>query len=84
MNCAGSTTKTTPVSTRTGSTTATSTTTSDNGYHLRFPDKVVGFYVLLADDTEDGYHTDDEWEPKLYPYQQSGVVKSNVVVLLSQ
>ena len=58
--------------------------TSNDGYHLRFPDKVVGFYVLLADDTEDGYHTDDEWEPKLYPYQQGRVIKSNIVGSLSQ
>ena len=82
-----STTTTVPESTTTvpGSTTTTSTTTTnDNGYHLRFPDKVVGLYVVLADDTEDGYHTDDEWEPKLYPYQQGGeVIKSNVVVILN-
>ena len=79
----GSTTTTTPA----GSTTTTTlapTTTNNNGYHLRFPDKVVGLYVVLADDTENGYHTDDEWEPKLYPYQQGGVMKSNVVVSLSQ
>ena len=91
----GSTTTTVPESTTTtvpgstitvpGSTTTTSTTTTnDNGYHLRFPDKVVGLYVVLADDTEDGYHTDDEWEPKLYPYQQGGeVIKSNVIVILN-
>ena len=83
-----STTTTVPESTTTvpGSTTTTisTTTTNDNGYHLRFPDKVVGLYVVLADDTEDGYHTDDEWEPKLYPYQQGGeVIKSNVVVILN-
>ena len=82
-----STTTTVPESTTTvpGSTTTTSTTTTnDDGYHLRFPDKVVGLYVVLADDTEDGYHTDDEWEPKLYPYQQGGeVIKSNVVVILN-
>jgi len=37
-----------------------------------FPSKVLGMYILLADDTEDNFHTDAEWEPKLYPYQQSG------------
>ena len=25
-----------------------------------------------ADDTEDGFHSDDEWTPELYPYQQQG------------
>lgn len=34
-------------------------------------------YILLADDTEDGFHSDnDDWEPLLYPYQQKG---SNVL-----
>lgn len=28
--------------------------------------------MLLADDTEDGFHTEDEWQPKLYPWQQTG------------
>ncbi len=32
----------------------------------------MGIYILLADDTEDGFHTDDDWNPKLYPYQQDG------------
>ncbi len=36
----------------------------------------MAFYLLLADDTEDGYHTDDEWQPQLYPYQVQG---SNVL-----
>jgi len=30
-------------------------------------------YILLADDTEDDFHTDnDQWEPLLHPYQQEG------------
>lgn len=30
-------------------------------------------YILLADDTEDGYHTNNgDWEPLLHPYQQTG------------
>ena len=34
------------------------TTTSENGdYNLRYPDKVMALYIVLADDTEDGYHT---------------------------
>lgn len=37
------------------------------------PKKVIGMYILLADDLEDGYHTEDDgWEPLLYPYQQDG------------
>ena len=34
-------------------------------------------YIILADDTEDGYHSDADWEPKLYEYQQIG---ANVLV----
>ena len=34
------------------------TTTSENGdYNLRYPDKVMALYIVLADDTEPGYHT---------------------------
>ena len=29
-----------------------------------------GIYVLLADDTEEGFESDAEWEPKLYEWQQ--------------
>lgn len=29
-------------------------------------------YILLADDTEDGFHSDADWEPKLFEYQQKG------------
>ena len=32
---------------------------------------VEGMYILLADDTEPGYHTDNAaWQPLLHPYQQ--------------
>ncbi len=41
-------------------------------YVLRYPDKIVAFYVPLADDFEDGYDTEAEWDPKLYDYQQEG------------
>jgi len=37
-----------------------------------FPKKVVGMYILLADNTEDEFHDDADWEPLLYPYQQTG------------
>ena len=36
----------------------------------------MGFYVLLADDTEKGFESDRDWNPKLYPYMQNG---SNVL-----
>ncbi len=36
----------------------------------RFPSKVMGFYLTLADDTEEGFGTDSDWEPALYQYQQ--------------
>merc|ERR1712180_477689 len=36
------------------------------------PKKVLGMYILLADNTEDDFHDDADWEPLLYPYQQDG------------
>lgn len=37
------------------------------------PKFVMGMYILLADDTEPGYHTDNAaWTPLLHPYQQAG------------
>eukprot|EP00091_Calanus_sinicus_P014496 TRINITY_DN3205_c0_g1_i2.p1 TRINITY_DN3205_c0_g1~~TRINITY_DN3205_c0_g1_i2.p1 ORF type:complete len:386 (-),score=133.79 TRINITY_DN3205_c0_g1_i2:20-1177(-) len=43
------------------------------GSYPGMPKKVIGMYILLADDSEEGYHTDDDgWEPLLYPYQQEG------------
>ena len=30
----------------------------------------MGFYLPLADDVEQGFETDADWEPLLYPYQQ--------------
>ena len=36
----------------------------------------MGLYVLLADDTEDGFGTMADWEPKLFPWQQES---SNVL-----
>ena len=38
----------------------------------RYPNKVLGLYLALAAETEDGYHTDDDWEPRLFEYQQEG------------
>ena len=36
----------------------------------------MGLYVLLADDTEEGFGTRADWEPKLFPWQQES---SNVL-----
>jgi len=38
----------------------------------RLPDKVVGMYLTLADNTVPGYGDTDDWSPLLYPYQQQG------------
>merc|ERR1719317_1632392 len=76
------TSETTPTPIVTDTTThggSTTTTSADGptGPHPALPKKVLGMYILLADDTEDGYHSDnDDWEPLLYPYQQAG---SNVL-----
>merc|ERR1719400_1912342 len=51
--------------------------TYKKGPYNGMPKKVVGMYILLADDTEPGFHSDNyDWEPKLHPYQQYG---SNVL-----
>ena len=36
----------------------------------------MGIYLLLADDSHEGYESNAEWEPELYEYQQKG---SNVL-----
>jgi len=51
--------------------------TYKKGPYPGMPKKVIGMYILLADDTEPGFHSDNyDWEPKLHPYQQYG---SNVL-----
>lgn len=75
-----STTTTTPTTTTTTTKTTTTskpldTTTSPNNDE-RYPKRVLGMYLALADDGIAGYHTDDLWAPKLYEYQQEG---SNVL-----
>merc|ERR1719244_338774 len=37
-----------------------------------FPKKALGMYILLADDFNEGFETDADWEPSLFPYQQTG------------
>merc|ERR1712183_283261 len=50
-------------------------TPSSSG-HPAWPSKIMGLYVLLADDTETGFETKSDWEPKLFPWQQES---SNVL-----
>jgi len=51
--------------------------TYKKGPYLGMPKKVMGMYILLADDTEPGFHSNNgDWEPLLHPYQQYG---SNVL-----
>jgi hypothetical protein len=60
------------MTTSTATTTRSSTTTTTSGSGGRYPDKVVGIYIILADDTVEGFHTNDLWKPILYEYQQTG------------
>ena len=51
--------------------------TWDRGIYAAWPKKVIGLYVLLADDTSvTGFHTrdcgEDKCRPRLYEYQQKG------------
>merc|ERR1712079_399788 len=45
-------------------------TRSERGVFVSWPKKVMGLYVLLADDDHDGYESDAVWEPRLYEWQQ--------------
>ena len=38
--------------------------------HPAWPSKVLGLYILLADDAEDGFGSEADWEPELFPWQQ--------------
>ncbi len=43
------------------------------GVHVPWPKKVLGLYVLLADDDEEGYESEsDSWTPELFEWQQQG------------
>lgn len=45
---------------------------------LGMPAKMLGMYVLVADDTDKVYTSEYKWHPQLHPYQQTG---SNVIFL---
>jgi len=44
--------------------------------HPQWPTKVLGLYILLADDSEKGYDSNADWDPKLFDWQQEA---SNVL-----
>jgi len=48
------------------------TVAGERGIFAPWPKKVMGLYVLLADNSEKGFEDHVEWEPKLYPYMQTG------------
>ena len=70
------TTATTTTTTKTTTTSKPPDTTTSQDNDERYPKRVLGMYLALADDGIAGYHTDDLWAPKLYEYQQEG---SNVL-----
>merc|ERR1712241_55067 len=52
--------------------TFTPTVAGERGIFAPWPKKVMGLYVLLADDSEEGFESHVDWQPKLYPYMQTG------------
>jgi len=44
--------------------------------HPSWPKKILGLYILLADDAEDGFESNAQWNPQLHPWQQEA---SNVL-----
>merc|ERR1719191_2248049 len=45
---------------------------------VSMPAKMLGMYVLIADDTDKVYTSTHKWTPQLFPYQQTG---SNLIYL---
>ena len=39
-------------------------------------------YILLADDSEDGFHTDSDWSPLLHEYQQVAINMMTIIVFV--
>jgi len=54
------------------STTTAPSPPKKRGIFAQWPKKVVGLYVLLADDDHENFTSTDVWEPELYEYQQEG------------
>ena len=53
-------------------------TPSGRGIFASWPNKVLGLYLLLADDYHEDFDSNAQWSPKLYDYQQKG---ANVLFL---
>jgi len=47
-------------------------TNSERGVYVSWPKKVMGLYILLADDDHEGYESNAVWEPRLHEWQQKG------------
>lgn len=47
-------------------------TENQRGVYVPWPKKVMGIYILLADDDHEGFESNAVWEPRLYDYQQKG------------
>jgi len=45
---------------------------SERGVYVSWPKKVMGLYILLADDDHEGYESNAIWEPRLYEWQKKG------------
>jgi hypothetical protein len=48
------------------------TVAGERGIFAPWPKQVMGLYVLLADNSEKGFEDHVDWQPKLYPYMQTG------------
>merc|ERR1711971_739923 len=43
---------------------------SERGVFVPWPKKVMGLYILLADDDHEGFENNAVWQPRLYDWQQ--------------
>jgi len=43
---------------------------SERGVFVPWPKKVMGLYILLADDDHEGFENNAVWQPRLYEWQQ--------------
>ena len=64
-------TTTTPYTGPSTTSTTTTTTTGTPPVPGPMPNKVIAFYILLADDTVPGFESDADWTPELFDWQQT-------------
>ena len=48
----------------------------NRGVYVRWPKRVLGLYILLADDSQESFNSKAKWNPELFEWQQTG---SNVL-----